>query len=243
MKKVTASLPLYKSCAVILRQQILDGKWEQGEKLPSENELTAYFRASRITVRQAMQVLEHEGLITKKQGKGTFVTYKTSEQDLLGIHDFAKRSHLRGKNPSFIIENNQIIESNNLLCRNMNIDQGENVYLIKRVKLENEEPLMYERLFLPCKYAPSLTIHDLSQYWLSEILEKRFQLPVTKVKQTIEPIIIGEEEAKKLNVAPQSLGLLIDRLSWSKDKVVLFTRSIIRGDLAKYCIEIGEQKD
>jgi GntR family transcriptional regulator len=239
----SASMPLYKNCAMILRQQILDGKWDGGQKLPSESQLTSEFNASRITIRQAMQLLENEGLITRIQGKGTFVAHKVIEQSLTGIHDFAKNLNRKGHRPSFIIENNSIINSNNFLSRSLNIDLHSTLYRIERLKLDEETPMIFERLFLPCLYAPDLTINDLSQKWLSELLSTKFNYPITKVRQTIEPIIIGDYEAEKLSIPAQSLGLLIDRVSWSNERAVLLTRSIIRGDMAKFVVEVGDQMD
>lgn len=61
---------------IVLRQmkeQILNGDWESGEKLPSENELTKLFGVSRISVRQALQKLTAIGLIETRAGEGSFV--------------------------------------------------------------------------------------------------------------------------------------------------------------------------
>ncbi|MCM3666284.1 GntR family transcriptional regulator [Mesobacillus subterraneus] len=239
----SSSMPLYKNCAMILRQQILDGKWDGGQKLPSESQLTSEFNASRITIRQAMQLLENEGLITRFQGKGTFVTNKSIEQSLTGIHDFAKNLNRVGRKPSFVIENNSVIACNNFLSRSLDVEVDSCIYRIERLKLDEGTPMIFERLFLPCDHAPELAINELSQKWLSEILSTKYNLPITKVRQTIEPIIIGDYEAEKLGIAAQSLGLLIDRISWSNEKAVLLTRSIIRGDMAKFVVEVGGQFD
>ena len=59
-----------------LRDDILEGKYKEGEQLPSENALTQQFGFSRQTVRQAMRRLEMEGLAERLQGSGTFVIYK-----------------------------------------------------------------------------------------------------------------------------------------------------------------------
>lgn len=55
-----------------LKEDILSGKIQAGEKLPSENELAASFSISRHTVRKALSILENEGYITARHGKGTF---------------------------------------------------------------------------------------------------------------------------------------------------------------------------
>ena len=70
MKRV--SVPLHVEVAELLRRQILSGTIKAGEKLPALNELTEKFGVARMTIRQAMDALEDEGLIERYAGKGTF---------------------------------------------------------------------------------------------------------------------------------------------------------------------------
>ncbi len=56
-----------------LQQQILDGKWKAGDRLPSENDLCATFHVSRVTIRQALQSMATKGLIETRGGDGSFV--------------------------------------------------------------------------------------------------------------------------------------------------------------------------
>jgi DNA-binding GntR family transcriptional regulator len=67
------ALPLYHQVAGILRQRIEDGVYPVGGKLLSEDELAAEFEVSRATIRQAVGELVIEGLVVRKQGRGTFV--------------------------------------------------------------------------------------------------------------------------------------------------------------------------
>ena len=71
MKRV--SVPLHAEVAELLRRQILSGNSKAGEKLPGLNELSEKFGVARMTIRQAMDALEDEGLIERYAGKGTFV--------------------------------------------------------------------------------------------------------------------------------------------------------------------------
>ena len=66
--------PLYLQVIEDIRRDIASGLYRAGEKIPSELELGDIYRVSRITVRNAVKVLEKEGLLVKRQGKGTFVT-------------------------------------------------------------------------------------------------------------------------------------------------------------------------
>ena len=56
-----------------LKRMLIEGEWEPGSKIPSENELADLFNVSRITVRQALQKLNALGLIETKLGEGSFV--------------------------------------------------------------------------------------------------------------------------------------------------------------------------
>lgn len=67
-------LPLYAQLAELLRQRIERGDWKQGDRLPSHDELTREFAVARVTVRQAITLLEDDGLVASRQGRGTFVT-------------------------------------------------------------------------------------------------------------------------------------------------------------------------
>jgi GntR family transcriptional regulator, arabinose operon transcriptional repressor len=65
--------PLYVQIADIIRQNILDGTWHNGDSIPPEKVLCAEFNIARGTLRQALQLLEHEGLLWREQGRGTFI--------------------------------------------------------------------------------------------------------------------------------------------------------------------------
>lgn len=69
-----ADLPLYVQLADLFRQRIARGVWREGEKLPSLEQLVAEFDVARVTVRQAIERLARDGLVSPQRGRGTFVT-------------------------------------------------------------------------------------------------------------------------------------------------------------------------
>ena len=66
-------IPRYVQLAEVLRQRIARGHWREGDKLPSLEELVAEFDVARVTVRQAVDVLARDGLLSPERGRGTFV--------------------------------------------------------------------------------------------------------------------------------------------------------------------------
>ncbi len=67
-------IPLYVQVASALRRRIEERQWRTGEKISTLEELEAEFQVARVTVRQAVDILEKEGLVQRQQGRGTFVT-------------------------------------------------------------------------------------------------------------------------------------------------------------------------
>ncbi len=71
---------LYAQLAGILRERVKSGVWSNGAEIPTLEELAAEFNVARVTVRQAMQILMKEGLVSSQRGRRTFVTYTPAEE-------------------------------------------------------------------------------------------------------------------------------------------------------------------
>ena len=66
-------MPRYAQLADIFRQRIARNRWPQGTKLPTLEALMREFGVARVTVRQAMELLARDGLVSAERGRGTFV--------------------------------------------------------------------------------------------------------------------------------------------------------------------------
>ena len=69
-----AQVPLNVQLAELFRQRIVKGVWKEGDKLPSLDKLVEEFEVARVTVRQAVDRLTRDGLVSPQRGRGTFVT-------------------------------------------------------------------------------------------------------------------------------------------------------------------------
>ena len=81
---------MHRQIAQRLREAIMRGEYGADGRIPPEAELMQHFEVSRITARQAVDALEREGLVVRKQGKGTYVAAPIVHHDLLelrGIYD------------------------------------------------------------------------------------------------------------------------------------------------------------
>ena len=80
-----AAIPLYVQIADLIRQRIARGQWSAGTRLPTLEELVAELGVARVTVRQAMDIVSAEGLVTRRQGRGTFVAAAPQQRNWLRV--------------------------------------------------------------------------------------------------------------------------------------------------------------
>jgi GntR family transcriptional regulator len=78
-------MPRYLQLADLMRQRIARGTWPREHRLPSLEELTAEFGVARVTVRQAIDLLAREGLVSPQQGRGTFVTGAPARERIINV--------------------------------------------------------------------------------------------------------------------------------------------------------------
>lgn len=97
-------IPLYLQVAATLRRRIEDGQWEAGHKIPTLEELEEEFQVARVTVRQAIDLLQKEGLVWRQQGKGTFVSRELIDKRWLRLRQDLSSlvASIEGNVPRFI---------------------------------------------------------------------------------------------------------------------------------------------
>ena len=88
--------PLYSLIASQMEDRISSGRWQEGDRLPPERQLCGDFGVSRATLRQALGELEERGLITRHQGRGTFVTKPRLQLPIVGVFSIRDAMEARG---------------------------------------------------------------------------------------------------------------------------------------------------
>jgi GntR family transcriptional regulator len=82
---LASPIPRYLQLADLMRQRIARGTWPRDHRLPSLEELTGEFGVARVTVRQAIDLLAREGLVSPQQGRGTFVTAEPRRERIINV--------------------------------------------------------------------------------------------------------------------------------------------------------------
>lgn len=78
-------IPLYLQIAEIFRRRIADGEWRVKEQIPPLEKLMEEFKVARVTIRQALDILEHEGLVVRYRARGSFVLKRPSSEHWLSL--------------------------------------------------------------------------------------------------------------------------------------------------------------
>ena len=238
-----APVPLYNQLKELLRTQILDGTYPAESRMPSESELGDIFQVSRITVRQALGDLQKEGLIFKIHGKGTFVAKPKAFQNVSTLQGLAESMSQLGYEVINQLHSVKFINANTRVAERLQLNEGDKVVEIKRVRLINREPVSLEISYLPKEVGEKLQKADLITRDIFLILENDLQLNLGHADLAIDAVLADSELTKALNVEEGSPIMRIERLTHTADGTPLdFEFLYYRGDAFQYRFRIDRQR-
>jgi GntR family transcriptional regulator len=224
-----SKLPLYHQLYEILRGNITKGHYQPGDMIPPESELIDRFRVSRTTVRQVLDILVNEGLVYRQRGRGSFVAHHTLEEGLVRIISFTEDMQQRGFEPGTRVLFAGVIAADEDIARKLEIQPGEELARIKRLRLADGEPLSVEESHLVHRYFPGIISDDLS----CSLQEKTREYGVrwSHAKQKIRAVQADPPLAELLCVPKKSALLYVERVSYSLDYAPAeYLRIHYRGD-------------
>jgi len=236
MKKVdkASRIPLYYQLMDLIVDDIESGILKENDKIPSERELCQLYDISRSTVRQTMIELEKGSYIYKEHGKGTFVSPKRLKQDLQKFYSFTEEMKKLGKKPTSKVLKFETKEASEKISRRLEIEENSLVYVIKRLRLADEKPMMLEISYVPCERFPEMTQKDLQGSSMYGFFKEKYKTEFTKAEEIFSAVLVNKSEAKHLNVKEGIPGMRIERYTYENDKIIEYTKSIARGDSFKF---------
>ncbi|MFB1100619.1 GntR family transcriptional regulator [Terribacillus sp. JSM ZJ617] len=151
------STPLYRQIANEIKKDIARGNIKKDEAIPTEKELAAAFQASRVTVRQAIQLLVDENLLYKVHGSGTYVKQQKIEHDIYRLQSFTEEIIKLGKVPSNKLLTFTIMQPEEEIRDRLQLPVEAQVFYIKRLRCADDVPIILEETFMPIAMFPDLT--------------------------------------------------------------------------------------
>lgn len=232
-------LPLYYQMKEFLLEEIRSGKWSAGEKIPSETQLCKTCGVSRNTAQKAIEELVQEGVLSRRQGLGTFVTTPRLEQGLMNFYSFYETMKAKGiiSSVKVLLLTEEPATQHNAAM--LGIEAGDMLTKLVRVRYADGAPIMLDTSHIPCALAPGLVHMDLEHRSLYTTLFQDYKIQVVKAREVFEPVVTQEWESKWLEVEPGSPAILLDRVAYaSNDITVEYCRSIVAGDKCRFYTEL-----
>ena len=229
---------LYQQLHSILKGKMERGEWAVDSQIPTEEELCRLFDVSKATVRIAVAELVREGYLRRQQGRGTFVCKRVIPEGLSMLTSFKEIMLEAG----VVFETRVLAKTVMMLTDDLNLkldvpDDRHIVYL-KRVRLVGDEPVLLQESYLPHALCPALLAEEMEKQSVLELLEARCGVRVTRVRDYIEAVAIGEDEARILGLPPGSPALLLEQYFYAGDVQVMYTRSVKRPERFRFFIEL-----
>jgi GntR family transcriptional regulator len=238
------AVPLYSRVESLIRNKILSGRLEAGEKLPSEDELTRHFRVSRITIRSALSHLQNEGLIVRNHGRGTFVAedIPVKKQFVFtgGVHDIVLDAQKYKAKP-LGIENIVVSEARYArdVAEFLSLNMDDPIVLVRRVRLLKGTPIYFLENFMLPTYGEHLSESDLAQKPLLKALKEEIGLSVGRGEMFIEAVPADPDVAEILEAQIFEPLILFTVQYWlASGEPFEVVNCFMRPDYFKYKVEI-----
>jgi GntR family transcriptional regulator len=235
------NIPLYVQLEQIIKSQIIMGELLVGEQIPTEKDLAETYHVSSITVRQAVLDLVKDGLLVRKQGKGTFV--KQGPANVKNIMTLNVRGDINDVVPEGLASQKvkvlDISRTNSSLrvAKALGIPEGSEVFRFRRTRSDNAVLLSYVKNYLPLHIGERIDKEDLLAHPMLDVLRSKLGLPLRTGVQYVTAVVANYEIASALSVKISSPVLYLETIiSAEGEQPVDFVQTFYRSDQFKYTL-------
>lgn len=192
---------------------------DPGDLLPSDAELCREFNVSRMTARQAVQLLVNEHLVERRRGRGTFVAPRRVPRALGSPLSFTESMRRRGVVATSRPIESLITSSTDVEARELGITPGDPIYVIERVRLADTVPMAIERVALPTPVAAAIDT-DLASGSLHAAFVASGMVP-SKAHSDVSARLSTDWEQENLEIGPNTVVLVEERTIFDQEDQVL----------------------
>ena len=190
----------YSQVADQLRRDILEARHAPGARLPAERDLCAQYDVSRITIRQALALLEDEQLVIRRQGSGTYVCQNPTRRIPLMIdYTGSVRDHAPTLTRELLLS--RTLPAPEWIADELRIAQGAEVFYAERVDRLDETAVAWDEVYLRHGHADALTPEDLARVDFLEAWCDAQHFKPTACRQRVEATPATARDHKRLGLA------------------------------------------
>ena len=233
-------LPRYQQLRDLFAAAVADGRWRPGEAIPPEDSLAATHEVAVGTVRKALAVLVAEGMLERRQGRGTFVRRGSFGNALAR---FFRMTDAKGRpmRPVPRILSRQVLPASAEVAEHLGVADGAPIIALTRLRLVYGAPLLFEEVHLPRD--PFAPLMDLPFAEFGDLLYPLYETACGKVvasaRETIRFGMPPAAAAAALGIDAGVPTAIIDRVAFGFDQAPLeFRRSYGPAERFSYSIDI-----
>jgi len=238
--KVKSDLPLYIQIKKYLKGMIDNSELNTGDKMPTEEMLCKKFNVSKITVIRALRDLANEGLIIRKQGKGSFVKEPDYREDVNRLADFRYIYSSVDKKAEHKLLKWHKVKANQEIRDNMKLQETDKVLEIVRLRIFQKEPVALEHTYIPESLINSVDAKkDLFKTkFVYDIFKELSQIVPENSKLFLKPIVADKHYSDVLKVSIGAPLLIYKRITYAKnEKPIEFSIFCTRGDKCEHYVQ------
>jgi GntR family transcriptional regulator len=235
------STPLYIQLKQDLFQQMDLGRLKPGQPIPSERSLCAKHRISRTTVRQALSEMINEGLLYRKQGKGTFVNQRKVNQGLVRIVNFERTVLELGLKPSTQILGNDVVPADIQTAKTLDLPLTSQILKLTLLGKGDATPLVLYESHFPLPFGQRMVKEAFRlekkgiPFSTYDLYERLGGVTPRSVVQTFEAIAADDRLAAIMKVKKGTPIFMITSIFQTADQRPLeFRTALYRGDRYKF---------
>lgn len=234
--------PLYHQLKTLILQEIEAGRWKPDQQLPTEEQLSAYFHVSKITVRHALRELAQLGRVRREQGRGTFVQKPALEEGPRKLTSFSNDLRDHGIVATSEVLDRSLIAAPAHVAGKLGITEAETVFRLRRLRLADGMPMGVQTAYLPASLVPGIEEIPFEDVSLYDVLGSRYDLHAVSATETLVAVVVSNPEAGLLRIPAGSPALSAQRLTLLPHGQPLeYAESIMRGDRYKVVLDLVRQ--
>ncbi len=219
--------------AADLEAKIRSGEYAPGAALPAQRTLSTEYGVTLMTLRQALQVLIDDGLVSQHAGRGTFVTAPRASYNLGSMQSLADDLREQGRTVQTELLGRTKVRAPKLVTEQLGLEPGAVAYRIERLRWLSDIPAIHQESWLPSRYSTELGQVDFTQTSLYGALAD-LGVVVSRADERLRPGALGDELAERLEQPPGTPVFLSDRVTYGIDEsVAVFDRATILGEFVE----------
>jgi GntR family transcriptional regulator len=232
----SAATPRYREVADALQQRIAAGELGAHDRLASERVIAERFGLSRMTARQAVELLVRRGVVYRRPGSGTYVSPPRIVHTLQRLAGFSEQMRRQGVRPGGrVLEMRCTDEPDAAARRALDLGDGDAAWMVRRLRYGDGEPLLLETFWVPRDVCPELGPDELGEQSLYAVMRGRYGIDPVSAETSLEPAALDAGDARHLEARPGAPAILVVRTTRAADgRAVEFARDLYRGDRARF---------